>query len=185
MKIKLSGEIKESIVDGPGIRYVVFTQGCHHHCKGCHNPETHDVNGGYFKEIDEIVEDFKKYPYMNGLTLSGGEPFLQKKEILKLILEFKILYPQKNILIFTGFNFEDLSKANDESINEILKNTDYLIDGKFILEQRDISLKFRGSTNQRIIDVKKSLESNTVVEIKKYDKFSKNKNEIKKVQIYV
>ena len=163
MKIKLSGEIKESIVDGPGIRYVIFTQGCHHHCKGCHNPETHDVNGGYFKEISEIVEDFKKYPYMSGLTLSGGEPFLQKNEILELILAFKTLYPKKNIVIFTGFTFEELSKLNDTSINKVLENTDYLIDGKFILEQRDISLKFRGSSNQRIIDLKKTLSSNEII----------------------
>ena len=92
MKIKLSGEIKESIVDGPGIRYVIFTQGCHHNCKGCHNPETHDINSGYFKEISVIIEDFKKYPYMSGLTLSGGEPFLQKSAILSLISKKKHYY---------------------------------------------------------------------------------------------
>ncbi len=163
MKIKLSGEIKESIVDGPGIRYVVFTQGCHHNCKGCHNPETHDFDGGYYKEIAEIIEDFKKYPYMTGLTLSGGEPFLQKTAILSLILQFKSLYPKKNIIIYTGYTFEALLNENDDVINEILNNIDYLIDGPFILEKRDISLKFKGSTNQRIIDIKKSLSENQII----------------------
>ena len=163
MKIKLSGEIKESIVDGPGIRYVVFTQGCHHNCKGCHNPETHDIKGGYFKEIDEIVEDFKKYPYMTGLTLSGGEPFLQKSAILSLILQFKTLYPSKNIIIYSGYTFESLLKENDNETKDILNNIDYLIDGPFILEKRDISLKFKGSSNQRIIDIKKSLSENQII----------------------
>ena len=163
MKIKLSGEIKESIVDGPGIRYVVFTQGCHHNCKGCHNPETHDINGGYFKEIDEIINDFKKYPYMSGLTLSGGEPFLQKSAILSLITQFKILYPNKNVIIYTGYTYEHLIKENDEEIINIVNNVDYLIDGPFILEKRDISLKFKGSTNQRIIDVKKTLLENKII----------------------
>lgn len=163
MKIKLSGEIKESIVDGPGIRYVVFTQGCHHNCKGCHNPETHDITGGYLKEINEIIEEFKKYPYMSGLTLSGGEPFLQKSAILNLIIEFKKLYPNKNIIIYTGYTFEHLISENNEETLNILKNIDYLIDGPFILEKRDISLKFKGSSNQRIIDVKKTLSLNSII----------------------
>ena len=163
MKIRLSGEIKESIVDGPGIRYVIFTQGCNHNCKGCHNPETHDLNGGYLKEIDEIIEDFKKYPYMTGLTLSGGEPFLQKSAILSLILQFKTLYPKKNIIIYTGYTFEALLKENDNDTLGILNNIDFLIDGPFILEKRDISLKFKGSSNQRIIDIKKSLSEKQII----------------------
>ena len=84
MKIRISGTISESIVDGPGIRFVVFTQGCPHHCAGCHNPDTHDFNGGKVIDTDEMIEEMKLYPYMSGLTISGGEPFSQKTANLRL-----------------------------------------------------------------------------------------------------
>ena len=98
MNIKLAGIAAESIVDGPGIRFVIFTQGCPHHCEGCHNPETHSFDGGYIESIDNLVEKFKSYPYMTGLTLSGGEPFAQPIEILEIIQKFKTIYPRKNII---------------------------------------------------------------------------------------
>ncbi len=164
MKINLSGIALESIVDGPGIRFVIFTQGCPHHCPGCHNPETHDFNGGTIYELDYIIDEFKKHPFMSGLTMSGGEPFSQPKEVLTIIKEFKKLYPQKNIMIYTGYLFEQLLGMNNSDINEILSLTDYLVDGPFILNKRDISLKFKGSSNQRIIDLKQTFINNQVVE---------------------
>lgn len=159
MKIRIAGDISESIVDGPGIRYVIFTQGCPHHCLGCHNPETHDFDGGELVNIDDIIDKLKSYPYMTGITISGGEPFVQKSAILELISKFKKLYPQKNILIFTGFTFEELLEKNDNEIDKILKTSDYLIDGRFVQELRDISLIFRGSKNQRIIDLQSTFKN--------------------------
>ena len=94
MNIRIAGEISESIVDGPGIRYVVFTQGCPHHCVGCHNPETHDFDKGTSIDVDEICSRFAKHPYMSGLTISGGEPFAQKSAILSLIKGFKNIFPK-------------------------------------------------------------------------------------------
>lgn len=163
MKLRISGIIEESIVDGPGIRFVVFTQGCPHKCLGCHNPETHDFFKGEEIEISQITEKLKKYPYMTGITLSGGEPFSQIDAILSLILDFKTLYPHKNIIIYSGYTFEELVSKNNPSINQILYICDFLIDGKFILEKRDISLIFRGSSNQRIIDLKKTFEYNKII----------------------
>lgn len=163
MNIRIAGEIPESIVDGPGIRYVVFTQGCPHHCVGCHNPETHDFTKGNLIDVDEICSHFTKHPYMSGLTISGGEPFSQKSAILSLIKGFKSIYPKKSILIYTGYTFEQLQAANDYEINEILSLADYLVDGPFIISKRDISLIFRGSSNQRIIDLKKTIATNQIV----------------------
>ena len=140
MNIRIAGEISESIVDGPGIRYVVFTQGCPHHCVGCHNPETHDFDKGTSIDVDEICSRFAKHPYMSGLTISGGEPFAQKSAILSLIKGFKNIFPKKNILIYTGYTFE-----------------------QFIISKRDISLIFRGSSNQRIIDLKQTQACNQVI----------------------
>lgn len=156
MNIRLAGILEESIVDGPGIRFVIFTQGCPHHCPGCHNPETHDYSGGTLVNINDLVQKFTKYPYMTGLTISGGEPFIQSCEILEIIKEFKKIYPKKNIMIFSGYKYEELINKNNSTINDILSLSDYLVDGKFILANRDISLHFKGSTNQRIIDLKQT-----------------------------
>lgn len=163
MNIRIAGEISESIVDGPGIRYVVFTQGCPHHCVGCHNPETHDFDKGTSIDVDEICSRFAKHPYMSGLTISGGEPFAQKSAILSLIKGFKNIFPKKNILIYTGYTFEQLKAFADPEINEILSLADYLVDGLFIISKRDISLIFRGSSNQRIIDLKQTQACNQVI----------------------
>lgn len=163
MKIRIAGEISESIVDGPGIRYVVFTQGCPHHCVGCHNPETHDFNKGNVVEVSEICSRFSKNPYITGLTISGGEPFAQKTAILSLIKGFKSIYPQKNIFVYTGYTFEQLKEFKDSEIDEILSIVDFLVDGPFINSKRDISLIFRGSSNQRIIDLKKTITFNKII----------------------
>lgn len=164
MNIRLAGEIEESIVDGPGIRYVVFTQGCPHHCKGCHNPETHDFDQGTLVDVNTLIEKMKKYPYMSGLTISGGEPFVQPLAVLELIHAYQVLYPRKNILLFTGYTYEELSALRQTEVDEILSLADYLIDGRFILSKRDISLVYRGSSNQRIIDLKATKRNKIVVE---------------------
>ena len=158
MEIRLSGIIKESIVDGPGIRYVVFTQGCPHHCEGCHNPDTHDFDGGYIGNTEEIIKDFQKNPLLSGITFSGGEPFCQPEPLLKLAKEVHNL--KKNVISYSGYTFEELLKLSkkNQAIKDFMENIDYLIDGKFILSQKTLMLKFRGSKNQRIIDMKKSLE---------------------------
>ncbi len=164
MEIRLSGIIKESIVDGNGIRMVVFTQGCPHNCEGCHNPQTHDINGGYMADIDEIFREFKSDPLLSGITFSGGEPFIQPVPLTELAKMVKSI--NKSVISYTGFTFEELIHISESKpeVLELLKNIDYLIDGRFILSQRSLTLKFRGSKNQRIIDVRKSLENNIVIE---------------------
>ena len=160
--IKIAGIIKESIVDGPGIRLVVFTQGCVHNCIGCHNPETHSFSDGYYIEIEEIVEMVKENPLLDGITLSGGEPFHQGRNCA--ILANKIKAMGLNVIVYTGYTFEEI--INEMEINKSWKNlllaTDILIDGKFDINKKSMLLKFRGSKNQRIIDVKKSLRNNKI-----------------------
>ncbi|MDF2698846.1 MAG: nrdG [Haloplasmataceae bacterium] len=162
MKIRIAGIEEESIVDGPGIRYTIFTQGCYHNCLGCHNQKTHDVFGGYLKEINEILFEIKKYPLLSGITISGGEPFLQINECFELIsgLEQKL-----DIIVYTGYTFESLlnKSINNATLLNLLNRIDYLIDGKFEISLRDLDLEFRGSSNQRIINVKESLLTNTII----------------------
>lgn len=153
-KIRLAGIIRESIVDGPGIRFVVFTQGCKHNCKGCHNPETHDLNGGYETDTDKILEEIKKNPLLKGVTFSGGDPFLQAYPLSLLAKEIHKL--NLDVVVYTGYTYEQLLTGFDEHPDwkDLLKETDILIDGPFILEKRDLGLQFRGSGNQRIIHIK-------------------------------
>lgn len=166
MKLRIAGLTGDSIVDGPGFRFTVFTQGCPHNCKGCHNPQTHDFNGGRDIDTDEIYEMVTANPMLDGITLSGGDPFCQCRPLAELaarIHSFKG-FPL-NVIAYTGYTYEYLvANANDENcFMELLKECDYLIDGPFILEQRSLELKFRGSRNQRFIDVKRSLESGETV----------------------
>lgn len=152
-KIRIAGIIEESIVDGPGIRMVIFTQGCKHNCKGCHNPETHSFQAGSLVDIEDLIKMVKSNPLLDGITLSGGEPFEQAKECSVLAKEVKKL--GLSVVTYTGYTFEEILKV--ENFRELLAVTDILIDGKFQMENRSLMLKFRGSTNQRIIDVKKYL----------------------------
>ncbi len=163
-KLRIAGIVEESIVDGPGLRFVVFTQGCPHHCKGCHNPQTHDFNKGRLEDISDIARKIDEDPLLRGITLSGGEPFMQAKVLSKLIDE--VNNKKLDVITYTGFKFEDLiEKANEENgYLELLNHTDILIDGKFEIENRREDLLFKGSTNQRVIDVKKSLENDKIVE---------------------
>ena len=153
-KLCINGIVPESVVDGPGIRYTIFVQGCPHHCPGCHNPQTHDFNGGHFVPLQDILDQIKENPLLAGVTFSGGEPFCQAgllaclgKEIHKMGL---------NVMTYTGYLYEDLLTKSeaDEGIAALLKETDTLVDGPFILEQRDLTLQFRGSSNQRILHLK-------------------------------
>lgn len=169
MKIKLFGIANDSIVDGPGLRLAIFTQGCYHNCEGCHNPESHDVNGGYYEECDDIIAKMDKNPILDGVTFSGGEPFLQAKPLTYIAKEAK--KRGLNIMAYTGYTFEELQEGADSENGwaELLAELDLLVDGKFILAQRSLDLNFKGSKNQRIIDVKKSLENKEII-ISDYDK---------------
>ena len=163
-KLRLAGVIRESIVDGPGIRMTVFTQGCPHHCKGCHNEQTWDFSGGYDSSTERILEEAKKDPILRGLTFSGGEPFSQAEALSVLAKEAK--ENGYDIFCYTGYTFEHLLSQFDAhpEYKELLSNCDWLVDGPFILDKRSLMLKFRGSTNQRILDVKKSLEAMSAVD---------------------
>ena len=164
MKLRIAGTVNESIVDGPGIRFTIFTQGCPHHCEGCHNPQTHDFNGGEIVEADEIIEKIKKNPLLDGVTFSGGEPFCQAETLADIGKEIKSL--GLNVITYTGYTFDEIYENRDKNHwNELLSVTDFLIDGKFILQQKDWNLKFRGSSNQRYIDCQRSLKEGRAVEI--------------------
>ncbi len=151
MNIRLSGIIRESIVDGPGIRFVVFTQGCPHKCKGCHNPQTHDFGGGYISDTDKILEEFKKDPLLQGITFSGGEPFMQPRPLLELARAVHAM--GMNVVSYTGFLYERLKELGEKDpyILALLKEIDILVDGPFILEQKTLMIPFRGSKNQRML----------------------------------
>ncbi len=162
-KIRLAGVVKESIVDGPGIRYVVFTQGCPHNCKGCHNPHTHDFCGGYIEDTDKIYNEITSNPLVKGVTFSGGEPFMQAKELSELADKLK--EKNYNIMAYTGFKVEHLleNSNSDNGYRDLLENTDILVDGKFELDKKNLLLKFRGSENQRVIDVNKTLDTGEII----------------------
>ncbi|WP_236103519.1 anaerobic ribonucleoside-triphosphate reductase activating protein [Campylobacter armoricus] len=161
--LRLAGIEKESIVDGYGLRYVVFTQGCPHHCKGCHNPQTHDFNKGYLQDLASLYDEICKNPLLQGVTFSGGEPFMQAKNLSILAKYIKNL--GLDITIYTGFTYEEL--LQNKQTKKLLFLADILVDGKFILEQKDLSLKFKGSANQRIIDIAKSLEQDKIILLEK------------------
>ena len=164
MNIRIAGTVNDSIVDGPGIRFTVFVQGCPHNCEGCHNPQTHDFKGGTVTTTEDLLKKIKDNPLLDGVTFSGGEPFCQAEALAVLGTEIKKL--GLNIITYTGYKFEYLyEKRNQNHWNELLMVTDYLIDGPFILAQKDWEIKFRGSSNQRYIDCNKSLVSGKAEEI--------------------
>ena len=157
MLIRIAGLVPESYVDGDGIRFAVFMQGCLRGCEGCHNPETHSLDGGRLLDTEEIITAIKSNPLLNGVTLTGGEPLLQidaANEIARAAKSFGL-----NVWCYTGFEFEDLPAA----AAPLLENVDVLIDGAFIEAQRDLELQFCGSRNQRIIDVNKTRLQNKIV----------------------
>lgn len=153
--LRIAGVIDESIVDGPGIRFVIFTQGCPHHCPGCHNPQTHDFAGGQEVKISRLLADVQADPLIGGVTLSGGEPFCQPKPLAELARVLRL--GGKHIMTYTGYTWEQLLEMDDPDVLALLRQCDVLVDGPFVQEQRDLSLRFRGSRNQRLLDVPKSL----------------------------
>lgn len=154
----------ESIVDGDGVRVVIFFSGCNHHCKGCHNPETHDFNAGrlFSTELQkQIAEYVRETPFISGVTLSGGDPMYSAESIIPFLKELKSLSPASTIWVYSGFTYEEITA--DPSMRKLLEMCDVLVDGPFILEQRDITLSYRGSRNQRIIDVQASQKAGKIV----------------------
>lgn len=157
--LKISGIIDESIVDGPGLRLTVFTQGCPHHCPGCHNPQTHDFEGGRWICIDEIYEMCRENPLLSGVTFSGGEPFCQPKPLYELGCRIKTL--GLNLMVYSGYTYGQLKAMakSDEDIAHLLSITDILVDGPYIEVLRNLELKYRGSENQNIIILNSALDS--------------------------
>jgi anaerobic ribonucleoside-triphosphate reductase activating protein len=167
-KVRLAGKcIQDSTVDGPGLRIVIWTQGCFHDCEGCHNPETHDPNGGISEDVENILKFINDSRLQRGITLSGGEPFLQAKELMP-IAEAAIKKGM-NIWIYSGYKYEQLME--DDVKRALLLKADILVDGPFVLAQKDTRLAFKGSKNQRIIDVKASEKAGKVI-LSRYDDFN-------------
>lgn len=161
MRISLSGVTGDSIVDGPGLRLTIFTQGCLHNCPGCHNPQTHDPEGGSWADTEDILAAAAENPLLDGITLSGGDPFLQPVPCLALAEGAHKI--GLNVWTYTGYTWEALLEENDADKLALLKETDVLVDGPFLLAERSLELRFCGSRNQRLIDVKKSLAEDKVV----------------------
>ena len=159
--LDLSGIVSDSIVDGPGIRTTIFSQGCPHHCKGCHNPETWAFGCGTQMPVEDIVDIVKSNPLCRGVTFSGGEPFSQAAGFAKLAALLKELGYE--VASYSGFTFEELLEGTEDQ-KKLLENIDILIDGRFILAEKSLEIAFRGSRNQRILDVKKSLAEGKAVE---------------------
>lgn len=169
MKIRISDIVNDSIVDGAGIRLTVFTQGCSHECVGCHNPQTHDPEGGRDSDIDFLLRTMKENPLLDGITLSGGEPFEQPLPCLTLAKGAHEM--NMNVWAYTGYTWEDILAGEDEDRISLLKECDVLVDGRFEIDQRSLNLLFRGSQNQRLIDVHASLDAGQVIlwEAKSYE----------------
>ena len=159
MKIRIADVIEESFVDGVGVRFAIFVQGCPHHCKGCHNPTTHDFNGGRIVDTEEIIKKFSKSPLINGITLTGGEPLSQIDSITELAKSAKNI--NLSVWCYTGYVYEDL--LGDIKIDNFLDYVDVLIDGPFIESQRDLTMPFCGSRNQRLIDIPSSRAQEKII----------------------
>jgi len=163
--MRLSGITTESFVDGPGLRLVIFAQGCPHQCPYCHNPESWDGNAGKELSVRQIVrflkQQKKNIQNKRGITFSGGEPFLQAAELAQVALAARQI--GWDVVTYTGFTYEQLTEDNNGDIKALLSASDILIDGKYIHELRDIGLQFRGSSNQRLIDVAATQKSGQIV----------------------
>lgn len=152
--LRISGIVKESIVDGPGLRDTLFTQGCSHQCPGCHNPQTWNYHKGKLKSVDELTDQFKD---TSQLTLSGGEPFDQASSLIQLLKRLSVC----NVWAYSGYTYEEIIK--DPIKKELLNYIDVLVDGRFVQTLRSLNCPYRGSSNQRLIDVKQSLASDSIV----------------------
>lgn len=164
--IRIFGVVEESIVDGPGIRYSIFVQGCSHGCPGCHNPESHSPKGGELRSIESVLGGIRSNKLIAGVTLSGGEPFEQPHACAVLAQQLKA--DGYNIWTFTGYLYEDLMKMSQANpdIACLLDNIDVLVDGPFVEELKSLELDWRGSSNQRVIDLAKTRDVGAIVEWK-------------------
>lgn len=183
--MNIAGIDYESVKDGDGVRTTIYVSGCSHNCYNCHNPQTHDINYGVpFTEKlqNEIIENIKKRPFISGITWSGGDPLHENciDDVLKFTNKIRLLLPEKTIWLYSGFTWGELF-IHDEQIEkcthylrkdvmeiykkrqEIIKNIDIFVDGRYIDSQRNISLKWRGSLNQRVVNVQKSLKENKII----------------------
>lgn len=167
MQMRIAGTINDSIVDGPGFRFTIFTQGCPHRCPGCHNPKTHDFEGGKLADTQEIIEKFRKNELLDGITLSGGEPLCQSEACR--VLARAAHESGLNVWCYTGYTFEELMEGFEAHPEwaALLQEVDVLVDGRFILAQRTLEARFRGSKNQRLIDVPASLAQGRAVVMEK------------------
>lgn len=174
MELRIAGIERESVVDGPGLRLVIFTQGCPHNCPGCHNPQTHDRHGGTVVSAAAVWEIIDSTKLIRGVTFSGGEPFLQAKTLAYLAQKIKAA--GLNIVTYSGFTYEQLLAIalRRSAVRDLLHLTDILVDGPYVAAQRDLRLAFRGSSNQRLIDVQHSLAAGQVVlwEVEKLPQFA-------------
>ena len=160
MEIRLAGLEPESIVDGPGYRFTVFVQGCPHNCPGCHNPQTHDFSGGHLADTDDIIAHLGKNPLVRGLTLSGGEPMMQPEPLYLIAKAAK--EKGMNVWCYTGFTLEELLRENRADRMRLLSAVDVLVDGPFRSHERSLDLLYRGSKNQRLIDMPATLKDGTI-----------------------
>jgi anaerobic ribonucleoside-triphosphate reductase activating protein len=163
MKVQIAGVVKESVTDGSGIRTTIFFQGCGHHCPGCHNPHTWAFDGGYSIETEELIKQIPFSPLIKGITLSGGDPFFQPKAAVIIAKECKKL--NKDVWAYTGFTWEQLWSQAEADRMKLLKSCDVLVDGPYIQSIACYHLPFRGSSNQRLIDVQESLCTGEMVEL--------------------
>lgn len=169
IKLRIAGTVNDSIVDGEGLRYTIFVQGCPHHCKGCHNPQTHSFSGGEDVELEYLMQQIQNNPLLDGVTFSGGEPFEQSEALTELASKIKNRCPNMNIVTYTGYTFEyllDRGLKDRPEWLDLLRKTDILIDGEFIESLKSLELKYRGSSNQRILDCKESLKERKAVLVK-------------------
>lgn len=187
MKIRLATDIiqRDSIVDGEGIRSVIWTQGCIHNCPGCHNPGTHSFQKGIILDVDIVKKQISELEGQDGITFSGGDPMEQSEACAELSKYCKNL--GLNVWCYTGYTFEELLEKSKyiPTIMEFLNNIDVLVDGRFVLAKKSYDVVFRGSKNQRLIDVPRSLKNKKAVELKNYDNVYNNKLETKKIHLYV
>ncbi len=159
--MRIANTIQDSIVDGPGLRFTVFTQGCTHNCPGCHNPKTHDLSGGTEVTVEELAQRMQSNPATVGLTLSGGDPVLQARACAELA---RIAHEQgRDVWTYTGFTYEHLIKEGDPDRLALLEQTDVLVDGPFVEELKSYAALFRGSSNQRLIDMNQTRRQGKVV----------------------
>ncbi len=166
--VRIAGVVRESIVDGPGIRFVVFCQGCPHHCPGCHNAVTHDFDGGYDCSVEKILAAIDANPLLDGVTFSGGEPACQPEGFLALAKAVK--ERGLDIVMYSGYTYEELllMAEGDEALEALLQLVDVLVDGRYEAAQRDLTLLFRGSRNQRAIDLAKTRQAGEIVTAEKF-----------------